>query len=188
MTILSLRLEARHEWHVRRNSIESPKEYKLVKQIIIMKKKNIVLLIAIITLIILVCVAWLNQRSTSTCSELESQIQDKIKSMNYCNADDDCAIKNFGCPFDCGGYVNINSDVRSIEQQSDKYRGLCGVCKYECLPVLKPVCINNKCVGPQCELNKEYKFNECECPEGTAFSQVYNEEKKDWIYICKSGE
>ncbi len=123
---------------------------------------------------------------TARCDAREAQIRERIESANYCSADEDCAIADFGCPFGCGSYVNNKSDTAAIHAQISAYNEACGgPCVYRC-PALryKPACVQSKCAPAQCEPGKEYRSQECACPPGTESSSVYNEEQNDWSYVC----
>jgi len=123
------------------------------------------------------------------CLSLKEQIQEKIDSANYCEVDEDCIATSFNCPFGCSNYLNKDFDISEIKQDLEVFRYCPELhCEYDCEHPLPPACVKNKCVGIQCEPNKEYGYNECECPEGTVSSKVYSEEKKAWFYVCKPKE
>jgi hypothetical protein len=148
-------------------------------------KQKLILLISPIIIIIL-GVVWFTWHQTVDCPTLKTNIQNKIDSANYCNNDNDCIVKDFGCPFGCGSYLNNDFDTNEIQKDIESFQSCIeSKCEYKCRRPLPSVCVNNKCVGTQCEPDKQYKVDECECPESTAFSQVYNEEKKDWFYVCE---
>jgi hypothetical protein len=121
------------------------------------------------------------------CLSLKEQIQEKIESANYCEVDDDCIIVDFGCPFGCGSYLNKDFDVNDIQKDIEVFQSCPeSNCEYKCMRPSPPICINNKCVCLQCEPCKRYKdISECECPEGTIFREVYNEEEQVWYYVCE---
>ena len=91
------------------------------------------------------------------CLSLKEQIQQRIDSANYCEVDEDCITVSFGCPFGCGSYLNKNFDISEIKKDIGVFQSCPeSNCEYQCMRPLPPVCINNKCVGLQCEPGKQY--------------------------------
>jgi hypothetical protein len=120
------------------------------------------------------------------CKSLKEQIKEKIESANYCNTDEDCIIKDFGCPFNCGSYLNKDFNINEIQKDIETFQACSeSRCRYKCMAPPKPVCINRKCRVPPCEQGKQYKYMNCECPEGTVPGLVYSEEEKSWFNVCE---
>jgi hypothetical protein len=119
------------------------------------------------------------------CKALKDRIKEKIESANYCNTDGDCVIQDFGCPFGCGSYVNKNFNTNGIKKEITAFQSCPeSRCRYKCMFPPQPVCINSKCRIPLCEQGKQYKYMDCQCPEGTALALVYNESEKGWFNVC----
>lgn len=121
------------------------------------------------------------------CESLKEAIKEKIEAANYCNTDEDCIIKDFGCPFGCGSYLNKDFNPDGIQKDIEAFQ-VCpeSGCRYKCISAPKPVCINRKCRIPPCEQGKQYKYMNCECPEGTVPVLVYNQAEDDWYNVCEN--
>ncbi len=132
-----------------------------------MTRITLVIFLIILALIILIAL-WAFTNSL--------QIQHIVSDANYCEQDEDCIVTNFGCPFGCGDYVNVNKvdNLKMWTSISNLFHPSNSLVECSCIPPpKKSVCSNNKCVPKQCEVGVYYsnfKFfadRECECPNGS---------------------
>jgi hypothetical protein len=88
----------------------------------------------------------------NNCDLLYNQIDNEIKSLNYCNIDSDCKDIPLGggyIAFGCYHYVNINTDEKKIYSEMDNYWDKCGQIIDECGSSPPAKCVNGKCVSSQ---------------------------------------
>jgi hypothetical protein len=94
------------------------------------------------------------------CKSLKEQIKEKIEFANYCNTDEDCIIKYFGCPFGCGSYLNKDVNLNEIQKDIETFQSCPeSQCMYKCGNLPKPVCINRKCRIPPREQGKQHDLS-----------------------------
>ncbi|MFH1545523.1 MAG: hypothetical protein ABIE23_05585 [archaeon] len=112
----------------------------------------------------------------TTQKNLERQISEQIDSMNYCDGNEECVVKGFGCPFGCYSLVNKDANLEAVEEMLVKYNGMGLGCRYACgeLPELV-FCLEGRCIVPEeipeityCEEDEEckvvYKGTDNCCP------------------------
>jgi hypothetical protein len=79
----------------------------------------------------------------------ENDVKRDIEAANYCDADRDCIIVSFGCPFGCASYVNAGANLTKIRGDVERYNLCTGaVCEYKCMQPKDPVCSGGKCIDP----------------------------------------
>lgn len=125
----------------------------------------------------------------TTQKNLERQIVEKIDSMNYCDENEECVVKEFGCPFGCYSLVNKDANIEETEELLVKYNGMSSRCEYMCgaLPELV-LCFEGRCIVPEeipeityCEEDDDckvvYKGTDNCCPSCESFA--INKEKEE---------
>lgn len=74
-----------------------------------------------------------------------------IERANYCEADSDCKIAGFNCPFGCWSYTNKN-EVDKLLKMTRKWQEYSSdyACDYSCNYLTEaeqnPTCVEGKCV------------------------------------------
>lgn len=73
------------------------------------------------------------------------EIKERILKANYCNEDSECAVVNFGCPFDCWSLVN-QEEVEYLKRRVERLERYEFQCEQKCSPFSGTVrCIDNLC-------------------------------------------
>jgi hypothetical protein len=83
------------------------------------------------------------------CSYQHDQIENELKSANFCGVDSDCKILPLGgiyVEFGCYHYVNKNIDGQKIYERMDGYWRRCSRIIDECMSAPEATCVNSKCV------------------------------------------
>jgi len=74
-----------------------------------------------------------------------SDIEERIKLANFCDEDDNCAVVDFGCPFDCYSFVNKDEEER-IKGRVERLDMYGFQCEQKCSPFSGAVkCVDNTC-------------------------------------------
>jgi len=146
--------------------------FSLTGDIIILVKKNIIILlfvfIAIISLSLLVTILKPNKSVETSlptnisltptislyteeeCEGLAENILTMVNNVNYCNYDSDCTPKiAVGYPASCSILVNKNSDIPGIESAYLQFVNKCNPPMYDCdrAPTQEEIkCIDNTCI------------------------------------------
>lgn len=83
------------------------------------------------------------------CDTLEDEIKELMNDANYCSVDTDCTYEiAVGYPADCNPLVNINSDIKSIEEAYLNYANKCSPPIYDC--DVHPSQNEMKCIDSRC--------------------------------------
>ena len=102
----------------------------------------------------------------ATCDAKIEAFQNAIASANFCEANSDCSIARFGCPFGCYSAVN-KAELPSLKRKADGLKN-CQSCIYMCPSIGtggKAVCVFNQCL-----LRKGSIFDEeIEAPDRALF-------------------
>jgi len=88
-------------------------------------------------------------RNENSCNSLYTQIDNELKSANYCNIDADCKVLPLGAryvEFGCYHYINKDIDGEQIYQKMNDYWNTCSQIIDDCANAPESKCENNKCV------------------------------------------
>jgi hypothetical protein len=80
------------------------------------------------------------------CQEETAQIKQSIEQLDRsCRSDDDCKSHLFGCPFGCGTIYTDEAEVDVIQKRIGAYEAACRRCRYSCMPLGPPKCVDGTC-------------------------------------------
>ena len=83
-----------------------------------------------------------------SCSQAESDLQEKVDSAQYCSSDDDCTLFDYGYPIQCLTSV-AKAEVTALRLEYRKYESSCAYRVYYDCPSgemeREAVCRNNRC-------------------------------------------
>ena len=112
----------------------------------------------------------------------EKEVTQEVLRANYCTVDSDCVLVNFGCPFNCGSYVNKGTDIERLSGLVSDYLSTATNCIPSCPPFVSPACSNGKCVPDTCKFKRDYGMIAaagtsalpCVCPANSKSSETAN--------------
>jgi len=101
--------------------------------------------------ILAIILVWflINRFSPVGCSSQYNQIDNELKSANYCTVDSDCKVLPLGgtyVEFGCYHYINKEVNGEALYKKMDDYWNRCTKIINDCASAPEAKCENNKCV------------------------------------------
>ncbi len=103
----------------------------------------------IVILVIVLVWFFINRFSPVGCSYQYNQIDNELKSANYCTVNSDCKVLPLGgkyVEFGCFHYINKDVDGEALYNKMDNYWNKCTRIINDCGPGPEAQCVNRKCV------------------------------------------